>query len=311
MAREILGWTTSVVTLFTLLLCGGLAGCAADEVTSSEELRRHCGNGRCGTNESCSTCPADCGACPSGDGGGSSGSDSGSSASTDSGSSGSTDSGSTPTRSCTSPVFVTSDTNGGWSTAGYYVHNNMWNSTCCETLYACAYNNWYVVSNQINEAGAVKTYPNVHRDYASRRISSFSRLTSTFAMTSPHVGIYNVAYDLWINGIAARGGAELMIWTENFHQVPGGSIVAHVDLGGVRWDVWKGSWDWTYIAFVPATPMTSGRLDLLEMLNWIIAQGWIRSDSTVDQVGYGVEIVSTEGRDERFTLTDFSIDDGT
>ena len=28
----------------------------------------------------------------------------------------------------TEPVFVTSDTNGGWSRGGYYVHNNMWNS---------------------------------------------------------------------------------------------------------------------------------------------------------------------------------------
>ena len=26
------------------------------------------------------------------------------------------------------PVFVTSKPNGGWSTGGYYVHNNMWNS---------------------------------------------------------------------------------------------------------------------------------------------------------------------------------------
>ena len=28
---------------------------------------------------------------------------------------------------CTSPVFRTSDSNGGWSEGGYYVHNNMWN----------------------------------------------------------------------------------------------------------------------------------------------------------------------------------------
>ena len=82
----------------------------------------------------------------------------------------------------------------------------------------------------------------------------------------PHVGIYNVAYDLWLDGIAARGGAELMIWTEKFHQVPGGDVVAHVELGGVRWDVWKADWDWTYLAFVPESPLTSGRLDLLEML---------------------------------------------
>jgi hypothetical protein len=46
---------------------------------------------------------------------------------------------------CTKPVFVTSDTNGGWSDGGYYVHNNMWNSSVQlgpETLYACSYRDW-------------------------------------------------------------------------------------------------------------------------------------------------------------------------
>jgi hypothetical protein len=46
---------------------------------------------------------------------------------------------------CSKPVFVTADTNGGWSDGGYYVHNNMWNSAMQmgpETMYACSYRNW-------------------------------------------------------------------------------------------------------------------------------------------------------------------------
>lgn len=211
---------------------------------------------------------------------------------------------------CTNPVFETSQPDDGWSTENYYVHNNMWNSDCCQTLYACAYDDWYVVSNQTNDQGAVKTYPNVHRDYPSKPIDTFTVLTSTFAATSPHVGIYNVSYDLWIDGIAAPGGAELMIWTENFDQVPGGDVVASVELSGIDWQVWKADWDWTYIALVPDAPVTEGTLDLLEMLEWLAAQGWIRSDSTIEQIGFGVEIVSTEGNDEMFVFTDFSIDDG-
>jgi hypothetical protein len=43
------------------------------------------------------------------------------------------------------PAFVTSDPNGGWSTGGYYVHNNMWIATkydrCTSTLYAAAASN--------------------------------------------------------------------------------------------------------------------------------------------------------------------------
>src|SRR5215472_5711074 len=58
---------------------------------------------------------------------------------------------------CPNPAFTTSDPNGGWSDGGYYVHNNMWNASAGlgpETLYACSYHNWYVVSNQTDNAGA-------------------------------------------------------------------------------------------------------------------------------------------------------------
>ena len=214
-------------------------------------------------------------------------------------------------KSCTNPVFTTSDKNGGWSTNGYYVHNNMWNDSVTlgpETLYACSYRNWYVVSNQFNEAGAVKTYPNVHKDYNDVPISSFNRITSTFAATSPHIGIYNVAYDIWINGVASSGSTEVMIWTENFNQVPSGKKAATVSFGGQTYAVWKTS-DNQYIAFVPSSIMTSGNLDLLAMFKWLMAKGWLDPNSTLGQIDYGVEIVSTNGKPATFIFTDFSITD--
>jgi hypothetical protein len=210
---------------------------------------------------------------------------------------------------CTSPVFETSDTNGGWSDGGYYVHNNMWNSSVTlgpETLYACSYHDWYVVSNQTNEAGAVKTYPNVHMDYNDVPISSFNAITSTFAATSPHVGIYNVAYDIWTNGVATSGSTEFMIWTENYNQVPAGSHVATPNLGGRTYDVYKTANN-QYIAFVPTVVLTSGTLDLLEIFNWTTSQGWFPANSTLGQICFGVEIVDTGGAEARFDFTDFSI----
>src|SRR5262245_9400914 len=137
---------------------------------------------------------------------------------------------------CTNPQFMTSDPNGGWSDGGYYVHNNMWNIggyQVTETLYACSYRSWYVVANMNNDSGdgAVKTYPNVHKDYNDVPISSFNTITSTFAEASPHVGIYNVAFDIWTNGVATPGSTEIMIWNENFNQVPGGARITAVTLG--------------------------------------------------------------------------------
>jgi hypothetical protein len=242
--------------------------------------------------------------------GGSAGSAGRGGASGSAGTAGTSDAGGTGGNStCINPVFVTSDPNGGWSNGGYYVHNNMWNSSSGlgpETLSACSYSNWYVVSNQTNSAGAVKTYPNVHKDYSNVAISSFNVITSTFAESSPHVGIYNVAYDIWTNGVATSGSTEFMIWTENYNQVPAGSKTMTTTFGGRTYDVWKTSNN-QYIAFVPTTVFTSGTVDLLEILKWTISQGWLPANSTLGQICFGVEIVSTNGANATFYFTDFSI----
>ena len=99
-----------------------------------------------------------------------------------------------------------------------------------------------------------------------------------------------------------------MIWTENRKQVPSGRRVASVTFGGRSYQVWKTS-DSRYIAFVPTSPMTSGSLDLLAMMRWLTSKGWLASGSTLGQICYGVEIVSTGGRPATFTFTDFSITD--
>ena len=105
----------------------------------------------------------------------------------------------------------------------YYVYNNMWNTSAklgAQTLSACSYDSWYVVSSQTNQQGAVLTYPNVQENFA-QTIGSFNALTSTFAETSPHVGIYEDAYDIWLNGVP--GTNQIMIWVDNNGRVPQGS----------------------------------------------------------------------------------------
>jgi hypothetical protein len=210
-------------------------------------------------------------------------------------------------------AFVTSDPNGGWSTGGYYVHNNLWNSAkyrpCSSTLSAKSHADWSVATRMNNRTGdgAVKTYPNVHKDFRRVPIDQFESLTSRFAATSPHVGIYNVAFDLWLNGIASPGCTEIMIWTENYKQVPGGKFVQDVDFGGRRYKVYRDPRT-RYLAFVAAADFTSGTIDLLEIMKWTIARGWLPADSTLHQVCFGVEFVSTDDAEATFRVTDFAIE---
>jgi hypothetical protein len=211
---------------------------------------------------------------------------------------------------CTHPSFVTSDQYGMWNQSPYFVYNDMWGISgysVSQTLSACSYGNWYVTAtmNNDNGDGHVKTYPNSHRDWDSEpAISSLQSVTSTFAETSPGTGIYEDAYDIWLNGIADSGSTEVMIWTENHGQVPSGNQVATITLDGRSWAVWK---DGSYIAFVAGSNFTSGTMNLLTFFQWIMSQGWIPGNSTLGQVDYGVELVSTNGVPATFSFSNFSV----
>jgi hypothetical protein len=225
--------------------------------------------------------------------------------------------GGTPPVTCANPVFTTSDTNGGWSNGGYYVHNNVWNASEAgpETLYACSFKNWYVRSTQPNTT-SVKAYPNVHLDINSLNgspINNYTTITSTFAATSPQAGIYDVAYDIWLNGVGwGNGTTEVMIWTENHKQAPLGTTVApQMTFGANKYDVYhytsNSDGGVQVISLLSTTTQTSGSVDLKAMLNWMVSKGWITSTATVNQIGYGVEICSTENQPATFYFTDFSV----
>jgi hypothetical protein len=210
---------------------------------------------------------------------------------------------------CASPAFETSAPTGGWSDGGYYLYNNMWNAarySVQQTLYACSYTNWYVVATMNNDTGdgAVKTDPNVQMNFNEPAISSFQSITSTFAENSPDVGIYNDAYDIWLNGVDTPGSDEVMIWNQNHGQRPAGSVVAVASLDGRTYQVWK---DGGYIAFVAEPAFTSGNLNLLAFFNYVVSQGYIAANPTLGQIDYGVELVSTNGTPETFTFTNFSV----
>ena len=212
---------------------------------------------------------------------------------------------------CTHPSYTTSAQFGMWNLAPYFVYNNMWGISgyqVSQTLYACSYSNWYVTATMNNNSGDghVKTYPNAQKDFSEPRISSLNSVTSTFAETSPDVGIYEDAYDIWLNGVASSGSTEVMIWNDNHGQSPAGSAQGSVTFDGRSYTVYRTSTG-SYIAFVANSNFTSGSMNLLEFFNWIMAKGWIPANSTLGQVCYGVELVSTNNVPATFVFNDFSV----
>jgi hypothetical protein len=48
-------------------------------------------------------------------------------------------------------------------------------------------------------------------------------------------------------------------------------------------------------------------MNLLTFFQWIMSQGWIPGNSTLGQVDYGVELVSTNGVPATFSFSNFSV----
>lgn len=217
-------------------------------------------------------------------------------------------------QACTSPAHVLplnpSNPQDGITLGGFYVDTDTWNAanyTVSQTMYICDYDNWYVVAKMDDSKGdgAVKTYPNVHMDFSSApAISSFTSISSTFGHAGPNIGVYEFAYDMWLNGVASTGSTEVMIWTDNFKQVPSGSVQETVTFDGQSYQVYKSG---SYIAFVAMTNATSGTLNLLAFFNHVIANGWVPATSTLGAIDYGVELVSTNGLGATFTVNAFSL----
>ena len=51
-------------------------------------------------------------------------------------------------------------------------------------------------------------------------------------------------------------------------------------------------------------------MNLLAFFQYIIGKGWIPSNSTLSQVCYGPELVSTNGVPETFTFSNYSVSAG-
>lgn len=234
----------------------------------------------------------------------------------------------TPAGPCAKPTVFAEQDGGDMTGAdgqGYFVHNNAWNwqgGAQHETLYACTASSWWVDDYGFAPSnGEVFMYPNVHLDVNSmngRPLSTWpNAITGKFAGVGPGAGSYDVAWDLWLNGVADKNSFELMVWTEKHGQAdPAGTLRGtYTDpTTGQVYDVW---WDGThtdqaYLAYVSQKTQLSGTVDLRGMIVNAQKQGYLPAgDTTVNQIDYGDEVRDTQGatsaKPYRFTLTDFGL----
>lgn len=133
-------------------------------------------------------------------------------------------------------VWSSSAAFGSWTSNGYTLNNDVWGSGAGpQTIWANSSSNWGVWTQQPATNG-VKSYPHAEFD-VNRSLSAISTLTSSFNVTVPGTGVYDTAYDIWLN----NSSYEVMLWMNEVVAGPLGSFRQNVTSGGFTWRVYAGS----------------------------------------------------------------------
>jgi hypothetical protein len=242
-----------------------------------------------------------------------------------------------PPAACASPEKIVEQDGRTFDAPGtggqYYVHNDAWNwqgpnSGQHELLYLCDQTNWHVDSWGFDTPeGEVFMYPSTKFDVtgsccAGKALSTWpNEVAGRFAGSVSGYGAgssYNVAWDLWLNGVASGNYTEMMIWTQHGgNAAPAGSRRADWTApGGQVYEVW---WDGntaaqsggSYLAFISKNTQLSGTVDIRAFIAESAARGYINANPTLNQLNFGVEVrdtgTATQAAPARFTLTDFAL----
>jgi hypothetical protein len=197
----------------------------------------------------------------------------------------------------------------------YQVNQDMWNRTArsTQTLTARSAARWRV--STFEPAGSsVRAYPNVSASLG-RPISDYTQVVATFADTMPAGGRAEAAFDIWVNGAPGTASTahmiEVMVWTSTHKTMPTGAPVTTATIGGQAFTVWQcqtsGCASHPYYAFVLTASESSGAVNILAFLRWLISRGLVPASDPLTQVQDGWEIASTGGTTETFSMTNYHL----
>ena len=205
------------------------------------------------------------------------------------------------------PTWCSCDQWGQTTIGNATYYNDIWGSGPGPQCIWVAGNQWGVAANHPNTSG-VKAYPNISYS-PGKVISAINTYTSSFDLTVPSSGAWEVAYDYWVKSGSTE--IEIMLWV-NYTQgkvFPAGSLsVSNVDTGGSTWNVYYGAYGGhDVVSLLRTTNANSGTVDILAITNWIITnKKSFNSSWTLDQVQFGPEIVS-DGAVQSFVVNSFSV----
>jgi len=202
----------------------------------------------------------------------------------------------------------------------YILSNNVWGKgdindyeQCIElsyneTIYIFSWNWEWVASG----SGDVKAYPEII--YGWKPWSEQSTTNNLpFQLSDDHTiiitwesmdleftGVGNLAFDIWLTNNTPPNAnnitREVMIWLENYNQVPGGQLIEQTTIDSVHFKFYKADWDWTYLAFIQTSSNTKKKINLHLFLKYLIENNYINSTEYLSAIEFGNEIIYGTGK---------------
>lgn len=188
---------------------------------------------------------------------------------------------------------------------------------------------WQVTANMTSN-GAVMTSP---EDQVTPQhwtgttnlpvpLADYSSIKSTYDTTRPANTIstdhYEFMYDIWLADSTKQqwtNDQEIMVWTDIHNQTPAGSDTGKTwtdPSTGYVYNIWVDTGSTTLgsdsiVSFYPQVNHAAGSVDLYALFNFLKSGGYSTGSMGIDQVTFGVELCTTSGQNETFTVNNYTL----
>jgi hypothetical protein len=126
------------------------------------------------------------------------------------------------------------------------------------------------------------------------QVSQISSATSSISYSYPGSGIYDAAYDIWLDPTPKKDAVnkqEVMIWFNHQGPIqPVGSKTATATIGGRTWDIWTGNNGMNdVVSYVAPAPIPSWNFSILDFVKDTKTRGNVTDSWYLTSIQAGFE----------------------
>jgi hypothetical protein len=186
----------------------------------------------------------------------------------------------------------------------YVAMNNVWGADTGQCIDVTDSGFEVTASHSKRTDGAPASYPAIyfgcHYTNCSNgtnlpiQVSQINTATSSVTYSYPSSGVYDAAYDVWLDSTPKENGVnqqELMIWFNRHGTVqPVGSRTGTVTIGGRPWEVWSGNnGSNDVVSYVAPSPITRWEFSVLDFINDIKTRSNVTNSWYLTSIQAGFE----------------------